>query len=415
MLPKGWRRVPLREVAEVRTGVAKGKTNLRDPVELPYLRVANVQDGHLNLSEVKNILVERDQVSRYSLKVGDILMTEGGDFDKLGRGDVWQGQIPVCLHQNHVFAVRPQKDRVDSRFLAALAASQHGRNYFLGCAKRSTNLASINSSQLKSFPVLMPSLPEQQRIAAALATWDEAIIAAENVLANLRYQKVGLLRMLFKRRRNSDPADASWTYVDFDHVFERVTRKNVSGNTNVLTISGERGLISQREYFNKSVASANLAGYTLLLQGEFAYNKSYSAGYPMGAIKPLTLYDAGVVSSLYVCFRFRDGIKADRDFFRHYFEAGLLNDELTGIAQEGARNHGLLNVGVGDFFKLRLHIPAVEEQRRIALVLNAAESEESSISEQIRLLREEKQALMQQILTGKRRVHLPEPAEPASA
>ena len=223
------------------------------------------------------------------------------------------------------------------------------------------------------------------------------------------------MRRLFKRRRNNDSAHVSWGYVDFDHVFERVTRKNASGNSNVLTISGEHGLISQRDYFKKNVASANLSGYTLLLQGEFAYNKSYSAGYPMGAIKPLTRYDAGVVSSLYVCFRFRDGIEADRDFFRHYFEAGLLNDELTGITQEGARNHGLLNVGVGDFFKLRLHIPVVEEQRRVASILNAAELEERLVSEQIRILRDEKQALMQQLLTGKRRVHLPEPAEATNA
>src|SRR5690606_4567437 len=101
------KRLPLHEVAEVRTGLAKGKANLKDPVELPYLRVANVQDGHIDLTQVKFILVERSQIERYSLRTGDILMTEGGDFDKLGRGDVWQGQIPVCLHQNHVFAVRP--------------------------------------------------------------------------------------------------------------------------------------------------------------------------------------------------------------------------------------------------------------------------------------------------------------------
>lgn len=174
----------------------------------------------------------------------------------------------------------------------------------------------------------------------------------------------------------------------------------------MLTISGEHGLISQRDYFNKNVASVNLAGYTLLHKGEFAYNKSYSAGYPMGAIKPLQKYPAGVVSSLYLCFRIRNDKAADLDFFRHYFEAGMLNEQLTGIAQEGARNHGLLNVGVSDFFKLRLHVPDIKEQRRIARILNTAEAEERSIALQIEALRKEKQALMQQLLTGKRRVRL---------
>jgi type I restriction enzyme S subunit len=126
-------------------------------------------------------------------------------------------------------------------------------------------------------------------------------------------------------------------------------------------------------------------------------------------------YASGVVSSLYLCFRFRDGIAADADFFNHYFEAGMLNDGLAGIAQEGARNHGLLNVGVADFFKLRLHIPGIETQRRIAAALNMAEREQQLIETQIAKLRAEKSALMQQLLTGKRRVRLPAPAEAASA
>ena len=152
MLPDGWRKVPLEQIAEVRTGLAKGKPKTSAAVSLPYLRVANVQDGHIDFQEVKLIAVEPDQVERYSLKSGDILMTEGGDFDKLGRGAVWQAQIEPCLHQNHVFAVRPIARIVDPGYLSALAGSEYGRTYFLSCAKRSTNLASINSSQLRAFP-----------------------------------------------------------------------------------------------------------------------------------------------------------------------------------------------------------------------------------------------------------------------
>lgn len=183
----------------------------------------------------------------------------------------------------------------------------------------------------------------------------------------------------------------------------------------MLTISGEHGLISQRDYFNKSVASADLSGYTLLHRHDFAYNKSYSAGYPMGAIKPLLAYESGVVSSLYLCFRLRIDGGADFDFFRHYFEAGLLNKEIEGIAQEGARNHGLLNVSVTDFFKLRLHIPSAAEQRRIAEVINVSREEEARLQAQVRALRQEKAALMSQLLTGKRRVKLPEPDAEAHA
>jgi type I restriction enzyme S subunit len=414
MLPEGWKKVPLHEIAEIRTGLAKGKTDLKDPVELPYLRVANVQDGRVDLREVKTIMVERANIERYALQDGDILMTEGGDFDKLGRGDVWRGQIPMCLHQNHVFAVRPDPDKLDSNFLAALAASQHGRNYFLSCAKRSTNLASINASQLKVLPVLMPQFVEQKRIALVLLTWDDAIISVEQLLANMQKQKQALVGRLLRLQKQKKSA-VELSFFDLDSLFERVVRKNAEGNDNVLTISGEHGLISQRDYFNKSVASDNLSGYTLIRKGEFAYNKSYSNGYPMGAIKPLQRYEAGVVSSLYICFRIRDDVEADFDFFRHYFEAGLLNEALMGVAQEGARNHGLLNVSVGDFFKLRLQIPSIKEQRRIAAILNAADAEVDLIARQLAALRTEKQALMQQLLTGKRRVTLPATAKPPLA
>lgn len=408
MLPKGWKRVPLHKIAEVRTGLAKGKQGLKEPLELPYLRVANVQDGHIDLKEVKTILVENSEVDRYSLKPGDVLMTEGGDFDKLGRGAVWSGEVSPCLHQNHVFAVRPYPEYLDSRFLSALSASEYGRNYFLSCAKRSTNLASINSSQLKTFPVLLPRLGEQKGIAEVLATWDAAIATTEKFLANRRRQKQALMLGLMSGKHRFGFPSGDWQYVDFDAIFERVTRKNVVGNDNVLTISGQHGLISQRDYFNKSVASENLLGYTLLERGDFAYNKSYSSGYPMGAIKPLLAYDAGVVSSLYICFRLRSNVDADFDFFRHYFEVGSLNEEISGIAQEGARNHGLLNVSITDFFKLRLHVPPVPVQRKIAEAINVAEAEERFVEQQLLRLQMEKRALMQQLLTGKRRVRLPE-------
>jgi type I restriction enzyme S subunit len=183
-------------------------------------------------------------------------------------------------------------------------------------------------------------------------------------------------------------------------------RKNKDGNSNVLTISGEHGLVSQLAYFNKNVASDNLSTYTLLQGGEFAYNKSYSTGYPMGAIKYLIHGKSGVVSSLYMCFRIRDDVDADVNFFRHYFEAGVLDEELMGIAQEGARNHGLLNVSVADFFGLRLFVPEVQEQRRISTVINAAESLERVIVAQIEHLRAERASLMQQLLTGRRRLRL---------
>jgi type I restriction enzyme S subunit len=101
-IPRAWKFYKLNEVALIQTGLAKGQKKLKNPVKMPYLRVANVQDGYLDLSIIKEITVEKEKIERYSLKDGDVLLTEGGDFDKLGRGTIWQNQISNCLHQNHI-------------------------------------------------------------------------------------------------------------------------------------------------------------------------------------------------------------------------------------------------------------------------------------------------------------------------
>jgi type I restriction enzyme S subunit len=178
--PKDWDIQPLSECAYVQTGVAKGRPI--DPslaVEIPYLRVANVQAGHLDLSEIKNIQIRRDELERYSLHRDDVVVTEGGDFDKLGRGFIWDSQIEPCVHQNHIFAVRPHRDRLSPRYFAYLIQSPYGRGYFLAVAHKTTNLACINTNKLKAFPVLIPPFPDQERIASALQTVDEKIAVHE--------------------------------------------------------------------------------------------------------------------------------------------------------------------------------------------------------------------------------------------
>lgn len=133
-------------------------------VTRPYLRVANVQAGHLDLSSVTEISISKEMAARSTLQRGDVLMTEGGDLDKLGRGTVWNDEIPQCLHQNHVFALRPDPERLDGRYLALLTQTVHGRCYFESTGSKTTNLASTNSNKILSFPVPLPSVQRQQKL-----------------------------------------------------------------------------------------------------------------------------------------------------------------------------------------------------------------------------------------------------------
>lgn len=153
------------EVAEVGSGVTLGKDlSGFKYVELPYLRVANVQDGHLDLSDIKTVKVRINEIDRYRLEPGDVLMTEGGDIDKLGRGTLWEGQIPDCLHQNHIFRIRANRDLLNPRFFAYVVESDIAKRYFMRVAKRTTNLASTNKTQVRAFRFPVPPVPEQQQI-----------------------------------------------------------------------------------------------------------------------------------------------------------------------------------------------------------------------------------------------------------
>lgn len=160
--PKRWALAPLHELATIGSGVMKGRdyTGI-ETIELPYMRVANVQDGYLALNDIKSITLPIADVEKYTLRYGDILLTEGGDPDKLGRGAVWRDQIASCVHQNHIFRVHPDRKRITSEYLCALLGSSHGKRYFLRAAKQTTGIATINRTQLSEFPVLLPPLELQ--------------------------------------------------------------------------------------------------------------------------------------------------------------------------------------------------------------------------------------------------------------
>lgn len=167
-VPAHWETTRLKFVAEVQTGIAKGKdTAGKATIAVPYLRVANVQDGFLALDDVATLDIEPEQLTRYRLLPGDVLMNEGGDFDKLGRGAIWRGEIPDCIHQNHVFAVRPHS--LSAEWLNQLTSSHYAQFYFMGRSKQSTNLASISSTNIMELPVLLPPGVEQAAILTFIA------------------------------------------------------------------------------------------------------------------------------------------------------------------------------------------------------------------------------------------------------
>ena len=271
----------------------------------------------------------------------------------------------------------------------------------LGCG---STFLEVSKKDFSRFKIPVPPLAEQKKIAEVLGLWDKAIEKQSQLIEQLTLRKRGLMQQLLTAKRRLPVFSGPWKKVRLGEICERVTRKNTEDNKNVMTISAQRGFVVQTDFFNKSVASETLESYYLVFKDEFCYNKSYSNGYPMGAIKRLSEADKAVVTSLYICFKVKSSMRVSIDYLAYYFDNGGLNKGLTKIANEGGRAHGLLNVTPTDFLGLMFGIPSFEEQTAIAQVLTAADREIELAQQKLELLRQQRRGLMQQLLTGKKRV-----------
>ena len=238
-------------------------------------------------------------------------------------------------------------------------------------------------NKLLKLKVLLPSISEQIKIAKLLSLLDERIAVQSRLIEDLKKLRCAIIENVFcspnhnesalRFKGNTDPL-STYRMEDF---CSRITRKNKDNQCSlVLTIAAQYGLVDQESFFNKTVASENLAGYYLLHKGEFAYNRSYSAGYDWGAVKRLEKYPEGVLSTLYICFKI-DESAVDSDYLAYYFESTKWHKGLSDIAGEGARNHGLLNVSVNDYFNTRHRFHCMREQKIIASMLNVISQKEN--------------------------------------
>jgi restriction endonuclease S subunit len=193
---------PLGELADVASGITKGrKTRSTNLQEVPYLAVSNVQADRLDMRVVKSISVSLEEIARFRLQRDDLLLTEGGDPDKLGRGTLWKEELPLCLHQNHVFRIRIRdREKLLPEFLSALISSARGRRYFFRAAKQTTGIASINKTQLRAFPLLLPPMDAQRKFAERVAS----IVALEGTYAQHSAELDSLFASLQSRAFNGE-------------------------------------------------------------------------------------------------------------------------------------------------------------------------------------------------------------------
>ena len=245
----------------------------------------------------------------------------------------------------------------------------------------------------------LPSIAEQEKIAGLLTLLSNRISKQQQFVAALKKYKRGAFEAIFSQRIRLVPADEQheWKKYKLTDFASRITRKNCGKTDIPLTISAQYGLIDQRAFFSKTVASTDMSGYYLLNSGEFAYNRSTSNDYPFGSIKRLELYPMGAVSTLYLCF----AIKEDRvisDLAKWYFESTQWHRGISQICAEGARNHGLLNVPTDGFFSTEHLLPSDrKEQIAIAKYLSLIQTKYDRAVEELELLENVRKGLLQQL------------------
>ncbi len=371
--------------------------------EKGVLKTSCISNGKFNYLENKAIIEEEYSRVRLNPLKGEIIISRMNTPELVGEiGFVEETHeniyLPDRLWQTEL------KDDICGKWLSLVMSTDIIRQQIKSIATGTSNsMKNISKPNLLSIKVNVPPLKEQEKIAQILSTWDLVIEKQEQLIEKKKEFKKGLMQRLLSGEVRFKEFKDEWKVVSLGSVFERVIKKNDIGCDNVLTISAQNGLVNQEEYFNKSVSSKDLSGYYLLSKGDFAYNKSYSNGYPLGAIKRLNNYEEGVVSPLYICFRAKENVSTC--FYEQYFESGALNKEIMKIAQEGARNHGLLNISVTEFFKdIKIVRPAIEEQDKIAEVLLAADKEIDLLQKELEALKLQKKGLMQRLLTGEVRV-----------
>lgn len=388
-------------------------------------------DGEWDKVKLGNIFCERNEsnINGEMLSVtqhnGIIKASENGRYDNSNSdksnykvvkvGDIaynsmrmWQGASGYSPYEGIVspaYTVIIPQEGIYSPFFAYLFKNENIINTFrLHSQGLTSDTWNLKYPAFSKIEVLFPEdaeTKEQQTIASFLSSFDRQICLQTQRLEKLKQIKAGSLQAMFPQEGETVPKvrfkgfKGEWDKVKLNTFAKRIMRKNSNlESTLALTIASAYGLVSQTDYFNNSLVGANLRNYYLLKKGEFAYNKSYSNGYPFGSVKRLDRYEQGILSTLYIVFGIIDDTISS-DYLTHFFDTTLWHKEVAERAAEGARNHGLLNIGAEDFLDINILKPQTkEEQQKIAVYFTSLDRQISLHSQRLEKLKQIKAACL---------------------
>ena len=373
-----WKKVRLGEECNMLCGYAFNGEDIVEQGSYLLMRGINITEGSIRHSPELDRYYSGsiEKLDKYKLAVGDLVI--GMDGSKVGRNSAI-----VSSYEDGSYLVQRVcriKSSIGNNYILQLINNTKFHQY-VDTVKTSSAIPHISLGDIQNFRIsIPPTQDETDKIAKLFLLLDERIATQNKIIEDLKKLKSAIIEKLFCSPKDKQPEvrlhgfSDNWQIIRLSDICHRILRKNTEEQCRrVLTIAAQHGLISQEEFFNKNVASENLSGYYLLQNGDFAYNKSYSGDYVWGTVKRLDNYEQGVLSPLYICFR-PDSAKVDSDFLIYYFESKKWHKAVADIAGEGARNHGLLNISVRDYFNTIHCIPSMDEQKQIAQFVSTLSS-----------------------------------------
>ena len=403
VIPSDWSLNRLVDLAEIRSGIAKNaNANITNPVSVYYLRVANVQDGFLDLSEMSHLLVSRDDIKRYAVMPNDMLMNEGGDLDKLGRGALWNGEFSPCIHQNHVFVVRCGKFLLPT-YLKAWTGSTAARRYFLLAGRQTTNLASINKTSLGLLPIpLPPNQAEQQAIAEALSDADALIESLEQLIAKKRQIKQGAMQELLTGQRRLPGFSGEWAEIRLGDIAEFFKGKGLPKSH--IIPDGSDACIHYGELFTRYPEIVSEIFSRTNAEKDAFRSLANDVLMPTSDVTP-----RGLAKASCVCI---DGVILGGDILVIRPNKNELNGSfLSYLIRQ--KEDMVLNLVTGstvfhlygsDMKRFIFRMPSIAEQNEIVSVLASMDAEISGLENRLIKARQIKQSMMQELLTGRIRL-----------
>ena len=390
-----WEKCILGDYGKVVTGNTPPTKDIENYENGTYLWASPADLSTIKLiSETKTKLSSKGFSKTRALPKGSVLVTCIGST--IGKTGMATKEMSTNQQINSIVV----NDNNDNEFVYYAIQSAFPR-YLSSIAVQAVSI--ISKSAFEMLPNKRPCLQEQKKIGKFLSLLDERIATQNKIIEDLKKLKSAIIEKVFCSPNQKNPMcriegfeQALSTYKMSDFSSRIATKNKDSKCSLVLTIAAQYGLVNQEFFFNKSVASENLTGYYLLHKGEFAYNRSYSAGYDWGTVKRLDNYDEGVLSTLYICFKINETI-VDSDYLAYYFESTKWHRGLSDIAGEGARNHGLLNVSITDYFNTKHRFPVIEEQKAIAKMLNTITEKERKATLLGECYQKQKQYLLRQM------------------